>query len=172
MCTQHRVRSTRYLGRLVLVPLRHLPTGLISYWLRFVQVGSPVVFGHGPTKTHVFFGGGGGGGHFGIVQKVFSEKASAITRMRQKCVKNAPKWVLFDWEKRNVPKCVRNASNMCQKCAEHLWGRTPFGRCRSLLGGGSLKIERAQTTNRKPKPGYLDKAKLGGFIPCLFEVAS
>ena len=33
---------------------------------------------------------------------------------------NASKWVLFYWEKRNVPKCVRNASNLRQKCAEHL----------------------------------------------------
>ena len=80
---------------------------------------------------------------FGIVQKVFSEKASAIARMRQKCVRNASemrqkcvrnasKRVLFYWEQRNVPKCVRNASNLRQKCAEHLWGRTPFGRYRPL----------------------------------------
>ena len=54
---------------------------------------------------------------FGIVQKVLSEKASAITRMRQKCVKNAPKWVFSYWEKRNIPKCVRNARKMRQKCA-------------------------------------------------------
>ena len=55
--------------------------------------------------------------------KGVSAKASAIARMRQKyvrnaakmrqkCVKNASKWVLFYWEKRNVPKCVRNASKM------------------------------------------------------------
>ena len=69
-------------------------------------------------------------GPVGIVQKVFSEKASAIPRMHQKCVKNAQKWVFFCWEKRNVPKCVRNASKMRQKCAEHLWVRTPFGRYR------------------------------------------
>ena len=31
--------------------------------------------------------------------------------MRQRCVRNASKWVLFYWEKRNVPKCVRNALN-------------------------------------------------------------
>ena len=31
----------------------------------------------------------------GIVQKVFSEKVSAITRLCQKCVKNAPTCVLF-----------------------------------------------------------------------------
>ena len=51
---------------------------------------------------------------FGIVQKVFSEKASATARMRQKCVKNASKWVFFYWEKRNVSgqNCVKNASKM------------------------------------------------------------
>ena len=37
-------------------------------------------------------------------------------------------------------KCVKIASKMHQKCAEHLWGRTPFGRYRRkrpvfLLGG-------------------------------------
>ena len=55
----------------------------------------------------------------GIVQKVFSEKASAIARMRQKCVRNASKWVFFYWEKRNVQNaseirqnCVKNASEM------------------------------------------------------------
>ena len=65
----------------------------------------------------------------GIVQKVFPEKASAIARMRQKCVKNSSKMrqngsrlqkctkmgpVLL--EKRNVPKmrqkCVKNVSKM------------------------------------------------------------
>ena len=34
------------------------------------------------------------------------------SEMRQKCVKNAPKWVLFFREKRNVPQCVRHASKM------------------------------------------------------------
>ena len=66
----------------------------------------------------------------GIIQKVFSEKASAIARMRQKCIRNASemrqkcvrhasKWVLFYWEKRNVQNaseirqnCVKNASKM------------------------------------------------------------
>ena len=128
---------------------------------------------------------------FGIVQEVFSEKVSAITRLRQKCFKNAPNGKLCgrrgfffffllgegkgeseepggggrrfllkipgggglqggwgrgagsvfagNWggggglifffrgrnstkEKRNVRKCVENASEMRQKCAEHLWG--------------------------------------------------
>ena len=78
----------------------------------------------------------------GIVQKVFSEKVSAITRMRQKCVKHASKMRLRQngscllGEKRSVPKCVKHESNMrrksLQKCAEHLWGGTPFGRYRTF----------------------------------------
>ena len=60
----------------------------------------------------------------GIVQKVFWGKASAITRMRQKCVKDASKMRL--WEKRDVPKCVRNASKLRQKCAGHLLGENTF----------------------------------------------
>ena len=31
-------------------------------------------------------------------------------------------------------KCVKFASKMHQKCAEHLWGRTPFGRYRNGQG--------------------------------------
>ena len=59
---------------------------------------------------------------FGIVQKVFSEKASAIARMRQKCVKMG---LVLLGEKRNVPKCVKNARNT-------FGGRTPFGRYRKI----------------------------------------
>ena len=45
--------------------------------------------------------------------------------MRQKCVRNASKWVLFYWEKRKF----QNASEMCQNC---VWNasktrRTPLG---------------------------------------------
>ena len=40
---------------------------------------------------------------FSIAQKVFSEKVSAASgkasEMRQKCVTNVPKWVLFCWER-------------------------------------------------------------------------
>ena len=58
-----------------------------------------------------------------IVQKVFSEKVSAITQMRQKCVKNAPKkWVLVYWEERNVLKCVRNASKMLHQNVRNTFG--------------------------------------------------
>ena len=53
----------------------------------------------------------------GIVQKVFSEKASAIARMRQKCVRNASnmrqkcvKMGLLLLGKEERPKCVRNPS--------------------------------------------------------------
>ena len=41
--------------------------------------------------------------------------------MRQKCVRNASKWVLFYWEKRNV----QNASEIRQNCAKN--ARTPLG---------------------------------------------
>ena len=84
----------------------------------------------------------------GIVQKVFSQKASAIARMRQKCVRNTSKMrqkcakmglVLLGKEERSKmrQKCVKIASKMRQKCAEHLWGRTPFGRYRNRGGNRS-----------------------------------
>ena len=44
------------------------------------------------------------------------------SEMRQTCVKNASKWVLFHWEKGNVPKCVRN----CVEIASKMRG-TPLG---------------------------------------------
>ena len=67
--------------------------------------------------------------NFGIVQRCFGKgvgNSKNASEIRQKCIKNAPKWVLFYWEKRNVPKCVRNASKWREKCAEHLWERTPL----------------------------------------------
>ena len=67
----------------------------------------PLCDGTSPVMRHVYF--------VGIVQKVFSEKASAIARMRQKCVRNASKWVLFIGEKRNV----QNASEMRQNCVQN-----------------------------------------------------
>ena len=72
------------------------------------------------------------GGLIGIVQKVFSEKASAIARMRQKCVRNASKMrqkcvkmglVLLGKEEH--PKCVRNPSKLRQKCVKN--PRNTFG---------------------------------------------
>ena len=77
---------------------------------------------------------------FGIVQKVFSEKASAIARMRQKCVRNTSEMRQNESSfigKRGTSKMrqksVKIASKMRRKCAEHLWGRTAFGRYRNLL---------------------------------------
>ena len=74
----------------------------------------------------------------GIVQKVFSEKASAIARMRQKCVKNASEmrqngscFIGKRGTSKMRQKSVKIASKKRQKSAEHLWGRTPFGRYRN-----------------------------------------
>ena len=47
----------------------------------------------------------------GVLGKGVGNNKNA-SEMRQKCVENAPKWVLFYREKRNVPKCVRNVSKM------------------------------------------------------------
>ena len=63
-------------------------------------------------------------------------KASAIARMRQKCVRNASEMRQngsFFLRKEERSKCVRNASKLRQKRAEHLWGRTPFRRCPSTV---------------------------------------
>ena len=60
----------------------------------------------------------------GIVQKVFSEKASAIARTRQKCVRNALKMRqngscfigkrgTFQNASEMRQNCVKNASKMC-----------------------------------------------------------
>ena len=82
---------------------------------------------------------------------MFSEKASVIARMRQKCV-------------RKRQKCVKIASKMRQKCAEHLWGRTPFGRYRFYFNGGctrgkqialSLKRHLFPHGGRKPKAFWI-----------------
>ena len=73
-----------------------------------------------------------GDSRIGIVQKVFSEKASAIARMRQKCVRNASKMrqkcfkmglVLLGIEE--GPKCIRNPSKLRQKCVKN--ARNTFG---------------------------------------------
>ena len=54
----------------------------------------------------------------GVFGKGVGNSQSA-SEMRQKCVRNASKWVLFYWEKRNVQNaseirqnCVKNASKM------------------------------------------------------------
>ena len=68
----------------------------------------------------------------GIVQKVFSEKGVGNNKnapeMRHTCVKNPSKM-------RQNGSCFsgkRGTFQMCQKCTEHLLGRTPFGRYRLL----------------------------------------
>ena len=58
----------------------------------------------------------------GVLGKGVGNNKNA-SEMRQKCAG----LVLLAMGKRNVPKCVRNTSKMRQRCAEHLWGRTPFG---------------------------------------------
>ena len=68
--------------------------------------------------------------YFGIVQKVFSEKASAIARMRQKCIRNASKMRQNGSRFIGKEGMVQNASEMRQKCAG-----TPFGRYRLLFQG-------------------------------------
>ena len=61
------------------------------------------------------------------------------SEMRQKCVKIG--LVLLGKEERPKmrQKCVKIASQMRQKCAEHLWGRTPFGQYRLERGANSQR---------------------------------
>ena len=54
------------------------------------------------------------------------------SEMRQKCVKMGLVLLGKEEGSRMRQKCVKIASKMRQKCAEHLWGRTPFGRYRVL----------------------------------------
>ena len=74
--------------------------------------------------------------------------------LHKKCVRNASKWVLFYWGKEERPKCIRNPSKLrqkCVKCAEHLSGRTPFGRYRGQ-GGGKLTLRGGVKTCHKAPP--------------------
>ena len=57
---------------------------------------------------------------FGIVQKVFSEKASAITRNASEMRQNGSCFIGKREERSKI--CVRITSKMRQECAEHLWG--------------------------------------------------
>ena len=79
------------------------------------------------TSVFCLWNVAGVGRFIGIVQKVFSARALA---MRQKCVRNTSKWVLFYWGKRNVPKlrqkCAKNARNNFG--VEHLLDDTEFRR--------------------------------------------
>ena len=61
--------------------------------------------------------------------------------MHQKCVRNTSKmrqngscFIGKRGTSKMRQKSVKIASTMRQKCAEHLWGRTPFGRYRPLSG--------------------------------------
>ena len=64
----------------------------------------------------------GGGGGFqqdryrpkGVFGKGVGNSKNA-SEMRQKCVRNASKWVSFYWETRNV----QNASEICQNCVKN-----------------------------------------------------
>ena len=58
-----------------------------------------------------------------------SKNASEIP---QKCVKNGSCFIGPRGTFQMRQKCVKITSKMHQKCAEHLWGRTPFGRYRFL----------------------------------------
>ena len=65
----------------------------------------------------------------GIVQKVFSEKVSAITRMRQKCIRHASKMrqnVSCFIGKRGTFQIVSKMSQKCIKLASKMRG-TPLG---------------------------------------------
>ena len=85
------------------------------------------------------------------------------SEMRQKCVKNAS-------EIRQNGSCFigkrgtskmrqvrQNASKMRHKCAEHLWGRTPFGRYRmkerDMTLDGPIRANRPDA--RCGSPGHL-----------------
>ena len=65
----------------------------------------------------------------GVFRKGVGNSKNA-SEMRQKCVKMG--LVLLGKEERSKmrQKWVKIASKMRQKCAEHLWRRTPFGRYR------------------------------------------
>ena len=84
------------------------------------------------TKPHPAVAGKSGEDRYrpkGVFGKGFCNSKN-VSEIRQKCVKMG--LVLFGKEERSKmrQKCVKIASEMRQKCAEHLWGRTPFGRYR------------------------------------------
>ena len=70
----------------------------------------------------------------------------------QKCVRNASEmrqngscFIGKRGTSKMRQKSVKIASEMRQKCAEHLWGRTPFGRYRFLRGVNSLQPQQHAT---------------------------
>ena len=100
----------------------------------------------------------------GIVQKVFSEKASAIARMRQKCVRNASK--MHQNESCFIGKrgTFQNASEMRQNCIKNAsemrgipLGENTFWTMPILLKipafGGRRKPKIFAENRRKPQIG-------------------
>ena len=82
--------------------------------------------------------------YFGIVQKVVSEKASAIARMRQKCVRHASKSI-------GQRGTFQNASEMRQNCARDastILGRTPFRRRRKFVREWNFRA------SHPPRPNF------------------
>ena len=83
----------------------------------------------------------------GIVQKVFSEKASA---MRQKCVRNASKWVLVLGG--TFQNARRNASKLRQKCvksARNTFGENTFWTIRSWENTMQITLPKKNQKFRK-----------------------
>ena len=72
--------------------------------------------GEGGDHFHCAVEPSPGHSRFGIIQKVFLEKASAVGRMRQKRVKNASKWVFFIGKRGTF----QNASEMRSKIASEM----------------------------------------------------
>ena len=92
------------------------------------------------------------GGIFRFRPGVFGKgvgNSQNASEMRQKCVKNASEmrqngscFIRKRGTSKMRQKCVNIASKMRQKCAEHLRGRTPFGRCR-IFWGSRISARRA-----------------------------
>ena len=59
------------------------------------------------------------------------------SEMRQKCVRNASKWVLFYWEKRNV----QNALEIRQKCGKNASKMLVPTLCRADLGPATFSAK-------------------------------
>ena len=104
----------------------------------------------------------------GIVQKVFSEKASEIARMRQKCVKHASdmrqKCVkILGKEERSKMKCVRNARNTFG--GEHLLDDTEENR------GGKIHAISQSMHQQLRLEGCLSRVCISSSCPDLGKAA-
>ena len=100
----------------------------------------------------------------GIVQKVFSEKASAIARMRHKCVRKkcvqkCVKMGLVLWGKEERPKCVRNPSKLHQKCVKNP---------RNTFGGEHL-LDDTEIIGCTPKGSYFPRGRSGHLLETPFS---